>query len=59
MGTQLSTLVRAKYTMLPTKDDDTDVHESPIDLRMEGVSKDRSAFHRLRTLHGRYLSRGT
>lgn len=59
MGTQLSTLVRGKYTMLPTKDNDTETYESPIDQSAEEVAKDKSAFQRLKTFHGRYLSRET
>ena len=59
MGIPLSTLIRSKYMMLPTKDNDTEVHESPIDQSTEGGAKNRSAFQSLRTFHGRYLSRET
>lgn len=59
MGTQLSTLVRGKYTMLPAKDNDTETYASPIDQSAEEVAKDKSAFQRLKTFHGRYLSRET
>ena len=59
MGILLSTLVAGKYTMLPTKDNETDVHESPIDQSAEHLSHDRSAFQRLRSFLARYLSRET
>ena len=59
MGIPLSTLVAGKYTMLPTKDNETDVHESPIDQCVEQLSHDRSAFQRLRSFLARYLSRET
>ena len=43
--------------MLPTKDDDTEVHESAVDQSTEGSAKDKPAFWRLKGFHGRYLSR--
>ncbi|CAD6576697.1 MAG: hypothetical protein ASARMPREDX12_007976 [Alectoria sarmentosa] len=45
--------------MLPTKDNDTEVHESPIDHPAGNFSKDRPSFQSLRTFHGRYFSRET
>ena len=59
MGIPLSTLIAGKYTMLPTKDNETDVHESSIDQYAEDVSNDTSAFQRLRSFLARYLSRET
>lgn len=59
MGNPLSTLVAGKYTMLPTKDNETDVHESFIDQSAEISSHDRSAFQRLRIFLAGYLSRET
>ena len=59
MGSHLSTLLWGQYTMLPIKDDDTEVHESPIDQCTEEAAKDVSAFQNLRRLFTRYLSRET
>ena len=59
MGIPLSTLVAGKYTMLPTKDNETDVHETSIDQYAQEVSHDGSAFQRLRSSLARHLSRET
>ena len=59
MGIPLSTLVAGKYTMLPSKDNETDVHETSIDQYAEEVSHDRSAFQRLSSFLARHLSRET
>lgn len=57
MGSQLSTLLRSKYTMLPTKDTDTEIRQVRVDQSMEEDGKDVSGFHSLRRLLARYLSR--
>ena len=45
--------------MLPTKDTDTEVHESPVDQPTGEGPKDTSNFQSLRTILARYLSRET
>ena len=59
MGFQLSTLLRGKYTMLPTKDTDTEIHESSGDQSGVESAGTESIFPSLKTFHGRYLSRDT
>ena len=59
MGSQLSTLIRGKYKMLPTKDIDTEIHESPVDPPGVEIAAKKSLFRSLKTIHGRYLSRET
>ena len=59
MGSTLSTLIRGTYTMLPTKDIDTDIHESPVDIPGVEIASNKSIFQSLRTLHRRHLSRDT
>lgn len=57
MGPHLSTLLRSKYTMLPTKDTDTEIRQVGADQSAKEESKDVSGFHTLRRLLARYLSR--
>ena len=57
MGSQFSALFHGKYTMLPSKDTDLEIHESPVDQPTEESAKDVSAFLSLRRLFTRWLSR--
>ena len=57
MGSQFSALFHGKYTMLPSKDTDLEVHESPVDQPAEEGTKDVSAFLSLRRFPSRWLSR--
>ena len=57
MGSQVSALFRGKYTMLPTKDTDIEIHASPVDQSTEEAPKNVSAFQSLRRFLANYLSR--
>ena len=57
MGSQFSALFHGKYTMLPSKDTDLEIHESPVDQPAEESTKDVSASLNLRKFLSRWLSR--